>query len=153
MNGGGSPRDTVFKFDARTFADLGSIPVVFDDHRAIGVWTDGSIFLATWDGVIRRYSAAGALLDSLTVSGANFSDLDIAADGTIALGTGFDGDVVITDLSLDTFDRFQVTDSEVGGDVFVAWVAPPIPEPMSLAVLSLGGLVLFQRRSKRAWPG
>ena len=136
--------DTVFTFDPLTFAALGSVALDFDSHRAIAVAGDGSIYSATFGGEIKHFSASGTLLNSLTVAGANFGDIDIGVDGRIALGTGFDGEVVLTDLSLDSFTRFRATDSTSGGEVFVSWVNPAlaIPEPSSMALVSIGAVAL-----------
>jgi len=68
--------------------------------------------VADWSGIVRRYSATGTLLHTLSVFGAQFSDIDISPDGKIALGTGLNGEVVVTDLALDSFTRFRVTDTD-----------------------------------------
>jgi hypothetical protein len=147
LPGASSPNDTVAKYDANTLASLGTVTIQFDDNRALAVASDGSIFVATWGGVIRRYSAAGSLLDSLTVPGANFADIDINAAGQIALGTGFEGDIILTDLALDAFTRFRATDSTLGGEVFVAWVEPQaVPAPRSGSLLALAFMVLVAYR-------
>jgi hypothetical protein len=49
--------NTVAKCDPITLGSLGSVSLPFADNRAIGVADDGSIFVATWDGVIRRLSS------------------------------------------------------------------------------------------------
>lgn len=140
LDGSGSPRDTVYQFDLNTLAPLASISVAFADHRAIAIAPDGSFFLADWEGVIRRYSPSGVLIDSLYVPGALFSDIDISADGELALGTGFVGEVILTDVNLDSFTRFQATDSDLGGETFVTWSNPvAIPEPSSFVTLLMTG--------------
>jgi len=144
LPGAGLPNDSISRFDALSFAALGTVPIQFADNRALAVAADGSIFVATWDGTIRRYSAAGVLLDSLSVPAAHFADIDIDPSGRIALGTGFDGDIVLTDLALDVFTRFKATDSTFGGEVFVAWgpESAVIPEPSTGALLAMAVIIL-----------
>jgi hypothetical protein len=132
----------IHKYDPMTFASLGTVSLDNEDNRALGVAADGSIFVATWEGKIKRFSATGDLLDSLSLpSVTNFTDLNISPTGQIALGTRFAGDIVLTDLSLDSYSRFHVTDTTYG-DVFVDWVNEPVPEPSSLALLASAGATL-----------
>lgn len=138
----------VHKYDPISLASLGTVPIGSGDNRAVAVAADGSIFIARWDGRIDRYSPTGALLDSLTVSGAHFADLDINPDGRLALGTGFDGEIVLTDLALDTFSRFRATNSTLGGEVFVAWIVPEPATPLLLGA-ALAAIVLLSRSSRR----
>ena len=151
LPGAGLPNDTIFRFDATSLAALGTVPIQFADNRALAVAADGSIFVASFDGAIRRYSPTGILVDSLTVPGAHFADIDIDPSGRIALGTGFDGEIVLTDLALDVFNRFRATESTFGGEVFVSWVPQPavVPEPSCGALLALGLIVLSGHLRKR----
>ncbi len=141
LDGAASPNPGVYKFNLSTLAPLGVVPTLFEDTRAVDVAFDGSIFTATSGGMIRHYSPTGTLLDSLTVPNAFFGDLDIADDGRIALGTAQSGEIVLTDLALDSFIRFRATTSTSGGSVFVAWVPVPaaVPEP---GTALFGGIVL-----------
>jgi hypothetical protein len=145
LNGAGLPNNTVYKYDALTGASLGTVPIDFDDNRAIGVASDGSIFIATFDGIIRHYSATGSLLNSLDLT-FQFTDLNIDPLGRIALGTD-NGQVVLTDETLKTFTQFQATDSKLGGTVFVEWV---VPEPSSVALFlpSLALVFAIRKRGK-----
>jgi hypothetical protein len=147
------PNEEIFRFDPITFASLGTVIIPRDDNRAIAVAGDGSIFVATFDGMIRRLSPAGVVLDSLFVFGAdffpsNFNDINIDPFGRIALGTGFDGDIVLTDLSLDGFTRFRATDSPSGGDVFVTWVTTPAPAGFVLLLAGAAAIAALARRRK-----
>ena len=121
-----SPQSAVHKFDPNTFASLGTIPINFDDNRAVAALADHSIFVATHNGVITHYSADGTLLKSLTVGGVQFSDIDISSTGQIVLGTVNQGDIVLTDIGLNSSTRFHVDDTATNSTTFVAWV---VPEP------------------------
>jgi hypothetical protein len=143
-----SPQSTVYKFDPNTFASLGTIPITFDDNRAVAALSDDSIFVATLAGVVTHYSADGTVLKSLTVSGEHFSDIDISPSGQIALGTSNEGDVVLTDIGLNTSTRFHVPTNL---PTFVAWV---VPEPSTglLVVAGLLGLTGWRRARALARP-
>lgn len=137
------PYDEVSIHDADTLASLGNVPVGSVGRRAVA--SDGaSIFVADSNGGIAKYDHAGTLQKSLEVPDANFADIDIRGDGMIALGTTRDGEVVFTDVELNSFTRYRVTDSRSGGEVFVAWVT--IPEPTSLGLG--GGVLLFALASR-----
>ncbi len=137
---------SVHKYDPLTFASLGSVTLGSSTGvRAIDVATDGSIVAATSEGDIHRYSAAGVLMDSLSVPGAFFGDIDVDPNGNIALGTAGEGEIVITDLTLDGHTSFLATDSTSGGWIFVAWV----PEPSALGLLALGALAALWRPDHR----
>ena len=152
LDGAGSPTNTLYKFDPLSGTSLGTVSIDFDDHRAVAALADGTFFTASWGGLIRHYSATGTLLGSLTAPGENFSDIDISATGQIALGTGFEGDVVLTTTTLTGFTKFRATDSTSGGTTFVAWV---VPEPTALPMMMLGGGLLLAglRRRPRALRG
>lgn len=146
LDGNGSPNPFFYKFDPISLTPLGVIPIQFEDNRAIAVALDGTVYVATSSGVIRRYSAGGTLLNSLTVPGAFFGDIDINPDGRIALGTAQSGEIVLTNLSLTSFTRFRATASTSGGSVFVSWVLP-VPEPgTALFGCSLLGVIASRRR-------
>ncbi|MDQ3622311.1 MAG: hypothetical protein M3463_07465 [Verrucomicrobiota bacterium] len=117
LDGSALLSSTVFKFDAVTFEALGSVPIQSGTNSALAVALDGSIFVATSEGAISRYSPDGELLGSLLVPGARFADLDIDSFGRIALGSAVTGEVVITDLSLDAYTRFRVNAGPIGTNV------------------------------------
>jgi hypothetical protein len=148
LNGAGSPNPQVFRYDPNTFALQAVVPILFEDNRAVAVTADGSIFIATGNGMIRRYSSTGALQLSLQVSNAFFGDIDISADGRIALGTAGSGEIVLTDTTLTSFTRFRATDSTSGGNVFVAWAQVPEPSTYALSVLGLASLIAVARRRR-----
>lgn len=149
LNGAGSPRNSVFLYDLQSLALTSQVPVAFDDHRAVAGLGDGTFFTATSGGDIFHYDSNGTLLNSLNVNGAFFSDIDIATDGQIALGTAQDGEVVLTTTSLDSFSRFRITESTFGGNTFVAFATDfsVVPEPSSsLFMLAIGTCLITRRR-------
>lgn len=145
---------SAYRYDPATLAPLGSILLegagAHDDLRALAVAPDGSIVVGTWEGEILRYSGAGLLLDSLSLPGMNFQDVDIDPLGRIALGTGgtgFDGGkIVLTDLALDAASDFRATNNANGGSAFVAWI--PVPEPSTAALMTLGISLCALRRPR-----
>ncbi len=153
LDGRAALNDTVFKFDALTLEALGSVPILpiqSGTNNALAVALDGSIFVAN-GGAISRYSPDGELLASLLVPNAKFKDLDIDSYGRIALGSLGLAEVVLTDLSLDTYTRFRVS-VEPGGratEVYVAWA--PVPEPGALYVC-LGLLTVCALRRRESGP-
>src|SRR5262249_32724861 len=119
--------------------------VGFEDNRAVAAAADGTLYVASWTGDIQHFSANGTLLKTLSIAGDNFESIAINyATGQIALGTGFSGQVVITDLALDSFTHFVATDNaNLGGEAFVSWVATQsVPEPSSLILLGTAAALL-----------
>ena len=119
-------------------------------HRAVAGLADGTFFTATSDGDIFHYDLDGSLLNSDNVSGAFFADIDIAPDGQIALGTALSGEVVLTDTTLSSFERFRITESSEGGDTFVAFATDfsAVPEPASGLILMSFGMLYSLRRKR-----
>ena len=149
LNGSGSPRSSVFRYDSETLALIDSVPVAFSDHRAVAGLADGTFFTANSDGTIFHYNASGDLLNSANVSGNFFSDIDIAPDGQIALGTAR-GSVVLTTTSLETFQEIDVLQVGLGGAVFVAFGTDfsAVPEPSTGMLMFSLGMMLALRRKK-----
>lgn len=142
-------------FDSSDGSFLRSVSISFDDWRSIDVAADGTIFVGNDDGLIQRYSSDGTLLDSLTLdSNAIVSDLDINdATGQIAIASSnLNDSVYLTDLNLDSFTSFRVTESNIGSrSLFVSWVnATAIPEPSSATFCAIPLVfALFSRRRSR----
>jgi len=75
--------------------------------------------------------------------GGRLNSLDMRADGMLATGSGV-GRVTITDVEFSMLSDFSVG----SGDVYVAFIASPVPEPATLGMLTLGGLALVRRRKR-----
>ncbi|MEO0538098.1 MAG: hypothetical protein AAF215_30090 [Cyanobacteria bacterium P01_A01_bin.123] len=144
LDGSGSPRSQVYLYDPVLQTQIATVNVLRRDHRAVAGAADGTFFTATWGGEIMQFDQNGSLLNLLTVPFASFNDIDIAPDGQIALGNR-EGEVILTDTSLTSFSRFDVSRSG-SGTTFVTWFpsseAETVPEPgnivSSLFVLGLG---------------
>ena len=150
IDGAGSPTNTVFRYDLETTELINEVRVAFAGHRAVAGLADGTFFTATSSGDIFHYDLDGSLLNSANVSGAFFADIDIAPDGQIALGTAGSGEVVLTDTTLRSFERFRITESSVGGNTFVAFATDfsAVPEPASGLILIPFGMLYSLRRKK-----
>ncbi len=148
-----NPLRQIDVFDGLSGEAVDSVTLTFDDWRALDVALDGTIYVASWNGDVTRFSAAGSVLDTVNVTNKRFNDIDINHDtGQIALGTGNSGEVYLTDLSLDSFSSFRATESVIGGDAFVSWVGvTAIPEPSSVLPCALltTGLWVSRRRRKQ----
>lgn len=147
IDGAGSPNSEVFRFDPITGNQLSVVSVPFADHRAVAGLADGTFLTARLDGLISHFDLNGNLINSLQVDGANFSDIDIAADGQVALGTASDGDIVLTTTDLNSFQQFNTGNN---GDVFVTFATDfgAVPEPSSAALLIGLGIPFALRRRK-----
>jgi hypothetical protein len=138
----------VYEYNGSTLASLGKVSVGFEDNRAVAAAADGTLYVASWSGDIQHFSATGTLLGKLSIAGDNFESIAINdATGQIALGTGFSGQVVITDRALDKYTHFVATDNaNLGGEAFVSWVsAQAVPEPSSLTLLGVAAALLACR--------
>lgn len=107
------------------------IPVKSGDYRAITVAGDGTIFVATWNGIIFRLTSEGKVLGETTVKVQNptdpdapwinvhLSDIDISPDGeTIAFGTA-DGYIGLVSPDFSMTRTYGIGSS--GSVTFVAW--------------------------------
>lgn len=140
----GSPRHGVRILDPGTYAVIDTLELRDAggsrlDARGIAVTAAGDIFAADWDGRIYAYDRTATLLESPSTGAGNLLDLDLAADGTMIVGSRF-GTVVVTDTSLDSVFRF----SAGSGETYVGFVF--IPEP-GTALLLAAGAVLAGLRS------
>ena len=109
-----------------------SIGGSYQDYRAITANAAGELFVATWGGQLHRLSATGVLQSSLTLPTAsisNLTDIDLAADGTLAVGSRF-GVVALTTegFAAPTY----ITVGSTSSSTFVSFRedAPPPPAPL-----------------------
>lgn len=96
------------------------------------------------DGSILKLDRDGNLLASLDLDTGNLRDIDLVANGVIVATSHDDGDVFVSDTSLQSYSRFRVFP---GDRIFAAIV--PVPEPSTASLLALGILGLAAGRSKR----
>ncbi|HYV37018.1 MAG TPA: Calx-beta domain-containing protein, partial [Gemmataceae bacterium] len=116
---------TILVFDPVSMAQIRTITLPSADYRGIAVSANGDIYTAAWNSVISRFNTNGTLLQSLTLNTSNgapfmFSnpdDIDVAADGTVAVGT-FSGH--IAQLS-STLTNATYIDTGTNNTVFVTF--------------------------------
>ncbi|MEM9566935.1 MAG: hypothetical protein AAF974_01405 [Cyanobacteria bacterium P01_E01_bin.34] len=133
---GGSPGgSTVAVYDPVTLLKVDDIDLSIStghgaQRRAIAVNGYGELFVATLDGELFHLDPKGQLLAVETFScdgrQCRFSDVDLAADGTLLLSSG-DGYVLTTDESM-LQARFLIRDGAFG-ERFASFVAPPLSAP------------------------
>ena len=118
---------------------------------AIGDKITGGIYVSAGDNAnatvgapLHGYPAAGDLCNITQWEGWNGVDINVqkSSEGTISTGTWFDFGLT-TSLDDVTFDIF---DYDVSGTVPVGMMTVIIPEPATIALLCLGGLILRRRK-------
>lgn len=70
--------------------------------RSVDVNANGEIFMSSWSGYIGHYTAAGELLNTLTIGGSLF-DIDLDGAGRVITGSRFDN-AYITDESFSSLN-------------------------------------------------
>lgn len=130
-------------FDPVSMSPIKTVSLNLLDDRAVAVDHDGTMFVLSYSSTLYRFDATGVLVGSRTLPNAfNTIDVDIAQDGTIAVGDRF-GTVVITDRTFSSAISFSIGNEPA----FVGFV--PVPEP-SGAVVGLGLLTgLIHSRGSR----
>src|SRR5262249_55486088 len=86
---------TVYVFDSISMALQHTVTLpAGNDYRGVAVNATGDIFTANWGNTVTHFTATGALISSVTLTGptdgswfANPIDIDLASDGTLAVGT------------------------------------------------------------------
>lgn len=145
----GFPSDHMQRTDPVSLSNLGSpIELRKPGGSALHVWgvtttADGDIYAADFDGTFYHFSSSGQYLAERPSGTERLVDINLAPDGTLVSGT-IHGEVVITNVDFSTLSRFKVGD----GTTYVAFVAPPVPEPSTLALVAtafLGLLIGFLR--------
>jgi hypothetical protein len=124
---------TVYAYDPVSGAPLRKVILPSADYRGIAVNAGGDIFTAAWNNVISHFNANGVLLSSITLNsstGAPFmfgnpDDIDVAADGTIAIGSWSGHIVQMTS----NFTNISYIDTGTNNTVFVTFAPQQGPPP------------------------
>lgn len=111
---------TVQRFDPVTLVSHGTVQLAAS-VRAVAVIEDGSIYGASFNGNLHRFATDGSTQQTVPSGENNLSDIDIAVDGTVAVGSRF-GDVVLTNLALSPVSSFPTYTGTVGAPTFVSFV-------------------------------
>ncbi len=131
-----SPGYRIQVFDPQSLEQVRTFQLDFTDHRGIAVDEDGSLFAATWGGEIRHYDSDGGLLNSVAAPVNNLADIDIRADGKIAVGSSSgDGFVLLTDTSLSSVTSLPLN-AYYAGRVFVSFTEPFVPDSNSAPTIN-----------------
>ena len=139
---------TIDIIDPTSLERIGGFRTV-NNMRDVEATADGTIFTLHNDQVVRRYSADGILEASLQLGrGANHS-LALSSDGTLVIGSA-GSDLFFTDTSLSSFTRVATPASleRTWGNFVTFAESTAVPEPTSLAILSLLGVTGLLRRSR-----
>ena len=123
-----------------------SINSTTQDYRSITANAAGDLFVATWGRQVHKFNAAGTWQSSLTLNGSaggvaigSLTDIDLAADGTLAVGS-WSGVIATTTEAFTTPTYLQ-------GGVDTAFVAfkedPPAP-PAPLPALAVNDVTVVE---------
>jgi hypothetical protein len=146
---------SVYVFDPLTMAFQRKITLdhFYLSERGIAVDAEGSIYAANWDGYIDKFDATGHQTGILKVDIGPLDDIDIDADGTVAVGASRGG-ITLVDKNLNpaTMTTFYASDYD---ETFVSFIKPSlvaVPEvsstgPLGAAIL-YGIIILRNRRRK-----
>lgn len=120
LSPGGSPGGrTIHVYDPANLSLLDTIDLTaifgWTEHRAIAVDENGDIFIADWDGEIHHITSDGDIVATISPScnwsgsptNCQFTDINIAADDGIALGTRF-GEILVTNTGFSDVFTFSV---------------------------------------------
>ena len=126
----------VHVFDPYSLAELRTVTLsVVPMHRALAVDQHGDLFCAAWNGTIYHYDPSGLLVDSLATGVSNLGDIDLRADGMIAV-TSWLGPILVTDTSLDALLASFSVPAEDYNMPFVAF-SDPVEFPTSDLIVTI----------------
>jgi hypothetical protein len=144
-------------FDPHSLGEIRSISLESNLRvagiRSITVDANGTIYAAPWGRTeVYAVNQSGIRVDSLLTPGiAFYTDIDLDNSGRLLLGN-WDGDVILTDVNLDSYSRFVTNDNPFVPTkmIHVAFTSllVVVPEPASVGLLFSAGL-LFAGRSRR----
>jgi hypothetical protein len=128
---------TVYAFDPVSMALLAQFALpAGHDYRGIAANAAGELFTANWDNSVSHLTPTGGLLATVNLTGptdgswfGNPMNLDVAPDGTVAVGTR-SGHVVQLTSALTNVSYFGTWTGMVQYPCFVSftpWGAPPVP--------------------------
>jgi hypothetical protein len=128
---------TVTVYDPNTLALIRSVTLPSgNDYRGVAANAAGDIFTANWGNTVTRFTSAGSLLSTVTLTGPNDgswfnnpTDIDVASDGTVAVGTR-SGHVVQMTSAFTNVTYFGTWTGSVQYACFVSFAAvssPPQP--------------------------
>ena len=131
---------TVQAYDPVTMEFLRTISVS-ERVRAIAVDRNGNIFAAALGAELYHFNSLGAVVDSQSLApilglGGRLSDIDLSAEGVLAVGT-LDNVVVLSDTTLDNASSFVADRSGNITTTFVSFTQE-VPEPATVALLLVG---------------
>lgn len=132
---------TVRVYDPNTLALIRSVTLPYgNDYRGVTANAAGEIFTANWGNTVTRFTPAGALVSSVTLTGpgdgylfGNLTDIDVASDGTLAVGTRF-GHVVQMTSALTNVTYFRTFTGSSQYSCFVSFAAVSAPPPPTVDV-------------------
>ena len=130
---------TLSVFDPYALSLLRTVTLPFgNDYRGVAVNAAGDIFTANWGNTVTHFSSTGALLGTVNLTGpggstwfGNPMDIDVASDGTLAVGT-YSGHVVQITSNFTSISYFQASTSSAAFVTFST--SPPTPPPTQPAV-------------------
>lgn len=154
LNGEGSPSGRFCEvFDPTTMGLVRSfsLPTIFNGNSAqtnsIAVDSLGNLYLNQLNGPVYKMAPNGSqILASASYTRTSFvNDMDYSLDGNFMM-TQSDGRVVMLDANLTEFRTFNTTNYYASGS-FGAYIGP-VPEPGTIAVISLGCALMAIRRRR-----
>jgi hypothetical protein len=127
---------TLSVYDPYTTALLRTVTLPSgNDYRGVAVNSAGDIYTANWGNTVTHFNSTGTLLGTVTLTGpgggswfGNPMDIDIASDGTLAVGTR-SGQVVQITANLTSVSYFQASNNPVFVAFSTMGAAPASPQP------------------------